>query len=33
MEDKSELYENQLNTLIDLALEEDIGGVTSPANR
>ena len=26
MEDKSELYENQLNTLIDLALEEDIGG-------
>jgi nicotinate-nucleotide pyrophosphorylase (carboxylating) len=26
MEDKLELYENQLNTLIDLALEEDIGG-------
>ncbi len=26
MEDKLELYENQLNTLIDLALEEDTGG-------
>jgi nicotinate-nucleotide pyrophosphorylase (carboxylating) len=26
MTDKLELYENQLNTLIDLALEEDIGG-------
>ena len=26
MEDKLELYENQLNTLIDMALDEDIGG-------
>jgi len=26
MTDKLALYENQLNTLIDLALEEDIGG-------
>jgi nicotinate-nucleotide pyrophosphorylase (carboxylating) len=26
MDDKLELYENQLNTLIDLALEEDTGG-------
>ena len=38
MEDSIELYENQLNTLIDLALAEDIGGgdITSesliPAN-
>jgi len=30
MTDKLALYENQLNTLIDLALEEDIGGGILP---
>ena len=33
MTDKLSLYENHLNTLIDMALEEDIGGGDVTRNR
>jgi len=33
MTDKLELYEDQLNTLIDMAIDEDIGAEMSPVNR